>query len=537
MNKTKIRVLLFAACFYCSACLLYAQEAAQDFADTADEKIISVDDAASAQGQSAGPNLPSQDNSAEAVPSDNPANSSDSDLITVNFENVDIRDVVRILADKSGLNMVVGPDVAATVNLQLSNVSWERALDVILKTYNLTYKRDGDLVRIMTLEQLLQEDEKLPLQTKIITLNFARAAEINKNFASMLSSRGKIEINDRTNSLIITDIPDNIKRIEEISDQLDTRTPQVMIEALMADVVVTQSDQLGINWQLAQEQHGDGAKATSPDGGFNTNVAEKSIAQSLGALTTTGGIIKFGTTILADKDLSATIAFLQHQSRVNILAHPQILTLDNLAARIDLTEEIPYQQQTTSSQSSTTIQTTSFKSAGIALSVLPHITTKDNFIYMTIDVKQSFKSRDTTDGQPVIDSRSASTNLLVKNKETAVIGGLRKKNDTFGVSKLPILGDLPMVGALFRHRSKEISDTDLMIFITPTIVDKPVLTSREEEKLELFSESNETKDWNTVFRNEPKFSGTKTESMKMSDDGRPEDYFYLRPPALNKEAK
>lgn len=459
---------------------------------------------------------------------------SEEGLVSVNFENVDIRDVVRILSEKAQLNMVVGPEVAATVNLQLNNIPWKKALDVILTTYNLTYKRDGDLIRIMTLEQLQTEDEKIPLSTKIITLNFARASEVKGNFGSMLSGRGKIEVNDRTNSMIITDLPDRIAKIEEIADRLDTRTPQVMIEALMADVVIQQDDQLGINWQLEQEMHGPAVSGP-----------KRSMVQNLGDLGAPGGIITFGTTLLTDKDLHATIAMWQRQSRVNILAHPQILTLDNLPAKINLTEEIPYTQvtQTTEGGPASAISSVAFKSAGINLQVTPHITTKDNYIYMAISVNQSFRSGYAPGGtQPIIDSRAAETNLLVKNKQTAVIGGLRRKNDSFAVSKIPLLGDVPVLGALFRQRVGGLTDTDLLVFVTPTVVEERPFTPKENDRLQLFAEDE--KEWKTEFSQMKKKKLTKDtnatseeESKKTAvqegKEGKPADYFYLRPPSLN----
>lgn len=459
----------------------------------------------------------------------------DNNLITVNFENVDVRDVIRLLADKAQLNMVVGPDVQASINLQLTNVSWDKALDIILKTYNLTSKREGDLIRIMTLEQMRSEDEKSPLATKILMLNFARAGEVKGNFQNMLSSRGKIDVNDRTNSLIVTDIPDNIVKIEEVIPKLDTRTPQVMIEALMVDIKLTQNDQLGVNWlmELEPSQPGTGA------------VIKRSISQTtLGTLNNTPGVglIKFGTTILTDKDLHASIGFLQSQQRLNILAHPQIMTLDNLPAKVNLTEEVPYQQQTQSTQSSSALTTTAFKEAGISLSVTPHITTKDNFIYLNLDVKQSIITGPFgTDNQPGVDSRSATTNLLVKNHETAVIGGLRKKNDKLTTNKLPILGDIPLLGAVFRSRQGSIEDTDLMIFVTPTIVQDIVLSPKESERAA--SSFVETPDWDKNFKTvykmgkRPKPIENDASSKQGDKYTQSESYFYLRPPLLNEGAK
>lgn len=502
---------------------------AQEEARQVDENMVSQPQAASSDAIA--PMAPSiaadvaTNAGSENVPSVNSPGTekNDDNLISVNFENVDIRDVIRILADKGHVNMIVGPDVAATVNIQLNNISWEKALDVILMTYSLTYKKDGDLIRIMTLDQLQVEDEKVPLATKIIKLNFARGGEVKSNFEKMLSARGRIDVVERTNSLIITDLPDNIARIEEIAVELDTRTPQVMIEALLADVVVSQDDQLGINWDIAW-----------PDGG----APQRTIEQDFGSLGAPGGIITFGTTMLTDKDLHATIAAWQRQSKVNILAHPQIMTLDNLAAKISLTEEIPYQQQTDSTEGGSVVST-SFKESGINLTVMPHITTKDNYIYLTIDVKQSFRSGFTADDQPIVDSRSAQTNLLVKNRETAVIGGLRKKNDTFTVNKLPILGDIPLIGSAFRKRVEALSDIDLMIFVTPTIVTDVNLTDKQENTLELFEE--ETEDWAHQFDQvkQKKREGTaepKSATIGAKEDAEP-DLFYLKPPALLNEGR
>lgn len=400
------------------------------------------------------------------------------ELITVNFKNADILEVIGVFAEKTGLNIVAGPDVKATVNIELNNMPWEKALDVILKNYNLTYKRDERLIRVMTLEQLKLEEEKIPLATKVLTFNFAKAEDIKNSFNSMLSPRGKIEVNVRTNSLIITDLPENVEKIEAIAGTLDSRTPQVMIEALMADVKLSKEDQLGIQWKIARHD-----TATAPFG----KSARAAYDQTLGLTGSVAGAITFGQTILKYTDLSYTLQLWQEQKRVNILAHPLIMTLDNQSAHIELLEQIPYTQQSQSTQSSSAIATTEFKEAGIKLDVIPHITTKDNYISMNLKVEQSFRSGFTPDNQPIIDSRKAETNLLVKDGETIVIGGLRKKEDTFTVDKVPFLGDIPLFGALFRRKISAVTDIDLLIFVTPKIVTEPKLTGIERDRLEQFS--------------------------------------------------
>ncbi|MDP3143147.1 MAG: secretin N-terminal domain-containing protein, partial [Candidatus Omnitrophota bacterium] len=312
-----------------------------------------------------------------------------SELISVNFVNADILEVIGVFSEKTGLNMVVGPDVKAAVTIELNSLPWERALDIILKNYNLTYKKEDKLIRVMTLEQLKQEDEKVPLITKVVTFNFARAEDVKSSFSSMLSPRGRVEVNARTNSLIITDLPDNVEKIEIIATSLDSRTPQVMIEALMADVKLTNEEQLGINWKFARNADWTTGKS-----------AKAIIDQNITLPASSAATIVFGQTILKATDLTATIKAWQQEKRVNILAHPMIMTLDNQSARIELVEQIPYTQQSTSTESSSAISTTSFKEAGIKLDVTPHITTKDNYISMNLKVEQSFRSGYTPDNQP-----------------------------------------------------------------------------------------------------------------------------------------
>jgi type IV pilus assembly protein PilQ len=449
------------------------------------------------------------------------------DMISVSFKNADILEVVAVFAEKTGLNIVSGPDVKALVNIELNNMPWEKALDVILKNYNLTYKRDDKIIRIMTLEQLKSEEEKIPLLTKVVTFNFAKAEDIKTSFNSMLSPRGKIEVNNRTNSLIITDLPENVDKIETIANSLDSRTPQVMIEALMADVTLSGQDQLGIQWKVARHED-----ATAPFG----KSAQAIASQTLGLTGSVAGAITFGQTILKYTDLTYTLQLWQEQSRVNILAHPLIMTLDNQSAHIELIEEIPYTQQTQSTASSSAISTTAFKEAGIKLDVTPHITTKDNYISMNLKVEQSFRSGFTPDNQPIIDSRKAETNLLVKDGETIVIGGLRKKEDTYTIDKIPFLGDVPLLGVFFRRKINAMSDVDLLIFVTPKIITEPKLTTSEQDRLEQFTALPPARAAKKAPAAEKKVKvkappkQPKETSAVREEKGRDEDIFYVRPP-------
>ncbi len=391
------------------------------------------------------------------------------ELINLDFENTDIKDVIRVLAQKSGANIILGQDVAATVTIQLKDVTWEKALDIVLKNYNLTYKKEEGLIRVMTLEQLRNEEEKIPLVTEIVALDFANITDVKGSLESMLGSRGKIQINGRTNSLIITDIPDKVKQIKQIAEDLDLRTPQVMIEALMVDVTLTDQDNIGIDWSLKP----------------NTAEKEQSLTQALSLSGTASGSIVFNKTLFDTLDLTSLIELWKENKRVNILSNPRVMTLDNLTATIQLTEQVPYTMQSETDQGNP-VTSTQFKDTGIELFVTPHITVKENYISMNIKVEQSFQSGTTADNQPVIDSRSAETNLMVKDNQTIVIGGLRRKTDSTTIDKIPLLGDLPFVGALFRRTVKAVTDVDLLIFVTPTIETQPRLVKKKKKDLRNF---------------------------------------------------
>jgi len=286
-----------------------------------------------------------------------------------------------------------------------------------------------------------------------------------------------MEVNLRTNSIIITDLPEKVAEIEEITAKLDTRTPQVMIEALIADVTLTEDFRKGFDWTIV-----------GPDKGKKDPTAagqEWSLVQDLSAATPQAAMIQFGKSLFGRWDLDGLINMWKSDSRVNILANPRVMTLDNITAQIELIEQIPYTKQTETDQGAVT--STSFKDAGIKLYVTPHVTTKEGYISMNIQVEHSFQSATTSDNQPVIDSRKAETNLMVKDGETLVIGGLRNKKEQIQYDKVPFLGDLPFLGFLFTKKIKTLDDVDLLIFVTPRMVLESRLTGKEQKRLEEFT--------------------------------------------------
>lgn len=418
----------------------------------------------------------------------------DNPKVDLDLKDVDLKDVAIALSRISGKNILVSDDIKVKVTLRVKDVNWREALSMVLGAYNFAMQEKENNIVITTMEKRRQAEESGDVETRVIGFNFVNVVDIQKTLLSMLTSRGKIETDLRTNSLVITDIPDRIDKLQKVAVKLDTKTPQVIIEAMMIDLKLTKDDQLGIDWTLTHKK-----------------VADRTIKQTLALTGTTAGEITYGRTIFPWAQFTALINFWQEEKRVSILANPKVLTLDNLTANIEIIEQIPYTQQTQSDQG--TVASTQFKDVGIKLDVKPHIT-KDNFIFMTIKTEQSFRTGFTPDNQPIIDSRKAETNLMVKDGETIVIGGLRKRENTTTIDKLPILGDLPFVGNFFKRNNKQLVETELVVFVTPHVATDIKISDYEKEELNEIKEMKEKKI-----------------NSKFKKDARKDDnYLPLRPP-------
>ena len=385
--------------------------------------------------------------------------------VDLDFRDADIKDVARAFSRISQTNIIVSDDVKAKITLRVQAADWKEALNMVLGAYNITMLEKDKYLIITTVERRRQAEESGDLQTKVLSLNFVNVADVQKTLLSMLTSRGRIETDGRTNSLVITDILDRVNKIKEVALELDTRTPQVMIEAMILTVKLNDDEQMGVDWTITHKDR-----------------PERSLDQDLN-LGKAGGLdLRYGKTIFPWGNLTSLLEYWKEQKRVNILATPRVLTLDNLTATIELTEQVPYTETTESTQSSSAISTTQFKDIPITLFVKPHIT-KDNYIFMNIKTEQSIHSGD-VNNQPIIDSRKAETNVMVRDGETVVIGGLRKKEHTKTIDKLPLLGDIPYVGGLFRKTVATDVDTELVIFVTPHITTDTSLNEQDKKQLE-----------------------------------------------------
>ncbi|RMG59685.1 MAG: type IV pilus secretin family protein [Deltaproteobacteria bacterium] len=405
--------------------------------------------------------------------------------ISLDFKDADIHNVLRIIAEVSNLNIITSDEVKGKITLRLINVPWDQALDIILKTKGLGAKLEGNVLRIAPLAKLRAEEtealksikskeslEQLVIET--IPVNFADVKELEKQVKEVLSDRGKVKVDSRTNTLIVKDIPKNIKNVRDLVKKLDTPTPQVLIEARIVEVSTQFTRELGVQWGGAYQNTSDGiyvsgimddngtlfAGVQTPDPTFPTYSVNLPAAVGQGS----GGGITFGI-IKPNFRLDLALSALEVTGNGKVISSPKIVTINNNTASIQQGVKIPY---STVSASGTQTQ---FVDATLKLEVTPHIT-PDRTIIMELNA-----TNDTPDfgnavnGVPSIASREADTQVLVKDGETAVIGGILQIRRTESVDAVPWFYKIPLIGWLFKHETVNNDNTELLIFITPKIVE------------------------------------------------------------------
>lgn len=385
--------------------------------------------------------------------------------IDLNLKEVPIQNALKVISAASGLNAVLDQDVQANVTIVLKDVHWRVALDSLLKTHGFTYAIQDNIIRVMTVTTKEKEKAAMqPLSTEVMRLNFAEADTLQGSLKTILSERGSIQTNVPTNALIITDTPEKLVEVQAMAKKLDIRTPQVMIEALIMSVKLEDDDRFGIDWTATHKERASrtAQQTLSPD-----------LTDNLLQLT-------YGKTIFPKWNFTQTIQMYAEDKDTNILASPRILTLDNLAAQIEITEQVPYTFVSESTEGGS-VSTTQFKDVGIKLYVTPHIT-KDEFISLKVKAEQSFVASFTSAGEPAIDSRKAETNFILRDGETVVIGGLRSKEKTVTTNKVPFLSDIPFIGRLFKKDVMVSENTELIIFITPHIIETTPLATIDDRK-------------------------------------------------------
>lgn len=415
-------------------------------------------------------------------------------LISVDFKDADIRQVLRIIALKSGIDIVAGNDVEGLVTIKLTNIPWEQALDIILRTYSFTYERKGRIIRVMTISALEQE----VLSTEVFPLNYANAADVPGIINEMLSDRGRVRFDERTNTVIVTDVPSTLFQIGQVVKRIDQRTPQVLIETRIVETKLEKDDHFGFRWSdaLGTAITSTALPTTFPFkegsrlGGFGdfflggivpTPVSDATPVSNPGA-----GSIGVGT--LTGPQLSLTLNLLKKRSHTRIISNPSLAVLNNQEARIHIGEEFPVPTFSVDPQTgNTTISGFETRNIGVELVVTPHVNPAREIVVelspevVSVGDNATFQVGDTsadTVSLPRFNTQSVQTVVRIASGHTIVIGGLVKTIEIKEEHKVPLLGDIPIIGALFRNRhtfggsGNPTLQQDLLIFLTVTLDDE-----------------------------------------------------------------
>lgn len=429
--------------------------------------------------------------------------------ITVNFKGADIRTVLAYISEVAGVDIVPAPDVKGIVDLKLSNKPWKTALDIILRNYGFAYEREGDIIRVVTVNNLKMEE----LATQAFSLNYGKSKDVVASIKDIVSERGKVMYDDRTNIVLVTDIPTNIYKIAQVIDKLDRKTDQVLIEARIIETVLDDSEKLGIDWNLKMTVAGAKRPTTFPFSQWDTTGAKYGTWNSIlpqvqtaapevtssTATTSTvtdtsdfpnipGGISSFpfaGTDqftygTLDFSEFRAVLEFIKQRANTDIVSNPRIATLNNSEALINVgqTLNLPkYERNSTTGK----MEITGYeaKDLGIILKVTPHINSKGEIVIDLAPQISDLLRYDTLDRAsgivaPVYSTRIAKTQVMIKDGDTIFIGGLIKENDIDKKNKMPFLGDLlgdvPYLGLLFSKKETVKQKTELIFFITVNIM-------------------------------------------------------------------
>lgn len=395
--------------------------------------------------------------------------------VSLDFRDADIKNVLEILSLKSGVNIVTGPEVTGLVSIQLKEVPWKEALDVILRTYGYASERKGNIIVVTTVEELKKRredalllEEQEPLETRIFTLNFAIASDVLSSVEKMKTERGSINIDSRTNTLIVTDIATRIEAIENVMLKLDSTTPQVMIEAKIVETNFVDEENFGVNWIIQASATGSSRGISYP---FKLGATDNPFGGTVAAPTA----FSYGT--LSFAQMSSAMEILKSKTNTNILSNPRLVTLDNETASINIGQQYPIPSYVFNKETgSLEINGFEYKDIGINFQVTPHVNSA-GFVTLEVIPEISEKVNDVPFGGetlPLISNESTKTKVMIKDGDTLVIAGLIKSKENDVTKKVPILGDVPILGYIFKKKEKEVNKTDLLIFVTPHII-TPVL--------------------------------------------------------------
>jgi type IV pilus assembly protein PilQ len=420
------------------------------------------------------------------------------DLLDLNFQDVEVRDVLELIANFKSLNLVASDSVKGTITLNLNQVPWDQALDIIMRSKGLDMRKQGNILLIAPIEEIAEREQKeiesreklrelVPLETYVARIKYAQAKEIYKFFNapkaqlnggqqqnlggdnkqgstfSILSERGSAIVDERTNTIILTDIRDKIDEFKRLLSRIDIPVKQVLIEAKIVKAESNFRKELGASWGLAGNGQVDFSLGSKDSDGTLAGILATDLGISNPAVDFS--LSYLSNNLLVDLELSA----LEAGGFGEIVSQPKVLTADKKKASIKSGVEIPYQAVTNNGDSSGAVVETQFKEAVLLLEVTPQIT-PDNRIIMDILVKQDSVGSFTVNGEPAINVTEIVTQALVSDGQTLVLGGIFQSEELTGDERVPLLGDLPLVGNLFKKQMRTKDKREILIFITPKII-------------------------------------------------------------------
>jgi type IV pilus assembly protein PilQ len=411
--------------------------------------------------------------------------------LSLNFQNIEVRSLLQVIADFTNFNIVTSDSVSGAVTLRLKDVPWDQALDIILQAKGLGMRRSGNVLWIAPKDEIAAK-EKLelesnaaiqslePVRTQAFQLNYTKAADIavqltGTGSSRILSARGSAIAEPRTNQLFVTDVPSKLEQVQQLITRLDIAVPQVLIEARIVEAQDSFGNSLGVKLGAGFPSFGVGGGGRGVvSSTYDTAVAQKTTgaqsdlpfvnlpSQGAGGFpAATLGVSIFNSSLT--RFLNLELSALEADGKGRLVSSPRIVTADKTKALIEQGTEFPYQQATSSGATSV-----SFRRATLKLEVTPQITPEGNII-LDLDINKDSRGETTAAGV-AIDTKHIKTQVLVDNGGTVVIGGIYTLDDASNESRVPVLGDIPVAGNLFKYRDRSTKKTELLVFITPKVV-------------------------------------------------------------------
>lgn len=406
--------------------------------------------------------------------------------ISVDFRKTPIEDVIRIITEQADVDVVTSPNVKGETTVKLTNVALEEALRSILEVHGFDYVVGNNIIKILPRNEMPQVPERLA--TQVFDITYADVNDVVKSLEKYKSEAGSVSHIRGTSRVLVTDKESKVKDISDFISQIDHMTPQILVEARIYDITSKDNFDLGVQWSAGTR--------TNFNAAGEPNIATKTnpfVGGSFNGTTSKAGStaagLRFGW-LTSNLDLDVLLKAQNEKINAKLLANPRVLVLNDQTATMKIVSEIPYQQLEESALGGS-IGTTAFREVGVELHVTAHLAARDQMIRLHLKPVFSVVTGEVqvagigvTYPQPVVDRRETDTTLIVRNGQTIVMGGLRKKEVTKQVNKVPLLGDLPLAGALFRFKGEQTVNSELIVFVTPWIVEQPALSETESQAYE-----------------------------------------------------